>query len=209
MLQVNPTRMELLRLKKRLALARRGHKLLKDKQDELMRQLGELVETIKSLREKVEEEVSAAIRKFLFVRAVMEPERMECALMVPGRRVKIGVKERNVMSVKVPLFEKEVEGEGYGYTPTEAPPEMDAVVDILDAVIEDVIELAEKEKMLQLLADEIEKTRRRVNALEYVLIPELEETIRYISMKMSEMERADLTRLMKMKDIIRLSLIHI
>ena len=203
MLQVNPTRMELLRLKKRLVLARRGHKLLKDKQDELMRQLGELVETIKSLREKVEEEVSAAIRKFLFVRAVMEPERMECALMVPGRRVKIGVKERNVMSVKVPLFEKEVEGEGYGYTPTEAPPEMDAVVDILDAVIEDVIELAEKEKMLQLLADEIEKTRRRVNALEYVLIPELEETIRYISMKMSEMERADLTRLMKMKDIIR------
>jgi len=195
--------MELLRLKKRTALAKRGHKLLKDKQDELMRQLGELVETIKCLREKVEEEVSGAIRKFLFVRAVMEPERMECALMVPGRRIKIGVKERNVMSVRVPLFEKEVEGEGYGYAPTEAPPEMDAVVDILDAVIEDVIELAEKEKMLQLLADEIEKTRRRVNALEYVLIPELEETIRYISMKMSEMERADLTRLMKMKDIIR------
>ncbi len=203
MIEVHPTRMELLRLKKRTALAKRGHKLLKDKQDELMRQLMILIKGIKELRQEVERELQRTVSRFLFARASMDPEAVEEAFLLPKKTVILEVSRKNVMNVKAPVFEEKIEGEilSYGFATTTG--ELDTALLALDRVLEKVFELAEKEKTLQLLADEIERTRRRVNALEYVLIPELEETVKYITMKLSEMERADLARLMRIKEIVR------
>ncbi|HDM90725.1 MAG TPA: V-type ATP synthase subunit D [candidate division WOR-3 bacterium] len=203
MIEVHPTRMELLRLKKRTALARRGHKLLKDKQDELMRQLMMLIKGIKELREKVEEEFNRTVSRFLFARAAMDPEAVEEAFLIPKKTVTLEVGKRNVMNVKAPVFEEKIEGDilAYGFATTTG--ELDTALLALDKVLDKIFELAEKEKTLKLLANEIEKTRRRVNALEYILIPELEETVKYITMKLSEMERSDLSRLMRIKEIVR------
>ncbi len=203
LLNVNATRMELLHLKKRLVLARRGHKLLRDKQDELMRFIQELVKVIKDLREEVEKELSSAIKRFLFVRASMDPNDIEEAFLMPKMQFTLEMDVKNIMNVKVPVFEKKVEGEAicYGYATTS--PEMDLVLLSIEKIFEKLIDLSEKEKRLELLAQEMEKTRRRVNALEYILIPNLEETTKYIYMKLSEMERANITRLMRIKDVIR------
>ena len=203
MIEVHPTRMELLRLKKRTALARRGHKLLKDKQDELMRQLMMLIKGIKELREKVEEEFNRTVSRFLFARAAMDPEAVEEAFLIPKKTGTLEVGKRNVMNVKAPVFKEKIEGDilAYGFATTTG--ELDTALLALDKVLDKIFELAEKEKTLKLLANEIEKTRRRVNALEYILIPELEETVKYITMKLSEMERSDLSRLMRIKEIVR------
>ena len=208
-IRANPTRMELNRLKKQLEMARRGHKLLKDKRDELIRQFMLLVRKNKDLREKIEQELSAAFAKFLLARAVMSQEALEEALMYPTRDAALTVQKRNIMSVYAPQFswQEETAEQGdnsiypYGFAETSA--ELDISIETLSGIMPHLLELAQVEKSVQLLADEIEKTRRRVNALEYVLIPEIEETIRYITLKLDESERSALTRLMKIKDVVR------
>lgn len=205
LMRVNPTRMELTRLKRRLKVARRGHKLLKDKRDELMKQFLEMVKRNRELRRQVEEALAESSREFVFARAVMSSEAFEEAVLYPGERVEIEVDTENIMSVNVPKMKFKRESLGgdifpYGFAGTSG--ELDEAVMHLEEVFSRMLELAGIEKAVQLLADEIEKTRRRVNALEYVLIPQLEETIRYITMKLDENERGNLTRLMKVKDMM-------
>lgn len=202
-LDINPTRMELLRLKKKLVLARRGHKLLKDKQDELMKQLLGLVDTVKELRKKVDKELTLATGRYLFAKAGMETEFLESAMLIPGVKIELEIKEKSTMGVKTPVFKVKTEGsiQNYGFAHTSG--ELDFSLLAIERVVEEIVKLAEQEKRLQLMAEEIEKTRRRVNALEYILVPNLEDTIKYITMKLSEMERGNLTRLMKVKDIVR------
>jgi V/A-type H+-transporting ATPase subunit D len=195
--------MELLGLKKRTILAKRGHKLLKDKQDELMRRILELLKTLKELREKVEKELEFAIKRFLFARSSMEPEEVEMNFLLPAKKLSIETERRKFLNVEVPIFKEIISGNihCYGFTTTSC--ELDLSLMALDKVIKEIIKLAELNKALELLAIEIEKTRRRVNALEYVLIPALEETVKYIQMKLSEMERGNLSRLMRIKEIVR------
>jgi len=200
---INATRMELLRLKRRLNLAQRGHKLLKNKQDELMSQLLAIIDEVKNLRLSIERKFQSILFEFILASAKMGPAQAEEALLLPTKKISVSVKKKNLMSVRVPLFEKEVEGSiiPYGYLNTSA--EMDAALIKFDKFIEFLFNLAEKEKSVQLMADEIEETRRRVNALEYKLIPNLTESIKYITMKLDETERSNIVRLMKIKDMIR------
>lgn len=205
-LNVNPNRMELSNLKQRLVVARRGHKLLKDKRDELMKIFLDVVKKNKELREKVEKLLAESYQSFLVARAVMSSEVLEAALMVPKQSVELDVDTVNLMSVTVPKFQyTEISSDEeniypYGFAATSS--DLDRSMQILASVLPLMLELAESEKTAQLLAQEIEKTRRRVNALEYVLIPQLEETIRYITMKLEENERGNITRLMKVKDMM-------
>jgi V/A-type H+-transporting ATPase subunit D len=205
-MNVNPTRMVLTGLKKRLVTARRGHKLLKDKRDELMKKFLDIVRENKRLREEVEEKLNLVHSRFVMARAVMNSEVMEEALMYPKQQVSLKASTRNIMSVDVPVLEFTTEsgGEGdiypYGFANTSG--ELDGAIATLSDMIPELLKLAELEKSAQLMADEIERTRRRVNALEYVLIPNLEETIKYIVMKLDENERGNLTRLMKVKDMM-------
>lgn len=207
-LNVNPTRMELTGLKKRLSTATRGHKLLKDKQDELMRRFIDLVRHNNELRKSVEEELGASFKEFLMASAVMSSEFLEEAIVYPKEKITLDVKKKNIMSVNVPVmqFKRELEGdEGsiypYGFASTSA--ELDGAIEKLYKILPKLLQLAEVEKSCQLMADEIEKTRRRVNALEYMTIPQLQETIKYIKMKLDENERGNLTRLMKVKSMIQ------
>lgn len=205
LMNVNPTRMELTRLKRRLKTAARGHKLLKDKRDEMMRRFVLLVRENAKLREQVEKELSLALGEFSLCRGVMEPAMLEEALMYPARSVDLTIGKDNIMSVEVPTIQV-VEGTlqetvlSYGLAQTSS--QLDGAISGLAAILPQMIKLAEIEKTCNLLADEIEKTRRRVNALEYVMIPDLEDTICYITMKLDENERSNLTRLMKVKDMI-------
>ena len=206
-LNVNPTRMELSKLKIRLKTAVRGHKLLKDKQDELMRQFIDMIKKNKKLREKVEEMLQNSFKDFLLSRGVMSDEMLENAIAYPKEKIGVEVKKKNIMSVNVPqmTFVKENEGNQgmiypYGYAQTSA--DLDDAIDGLSSVMDNLLELAEVEKACQLMADEVEKTRRRVNALEYMTIPQLQETIRFIQMKLDENERGSITRLMKVKDMM-------
>ncbi|WP_136479533.1 V-type ATP synthase subunit D [Acetivibrio thermocellus] len=205
-IRVNPTRMELTRLKKRLQVARRGHKLLKDKLDELMKQFLDLVRKNKELREKVEEMLMKAHQDFLIARAVMSSEGLEAALMLPKQSISLDVSSQNIMSVEVPVLKfttsSSDESDIYPYGFASTSGELDGAILTLSKVLPYMLELAQMEKSSQLLAQEIEKTRRRVNALEYVMIPQLTETIKYISMKLDENERGNITRLMKVKDMM-------
>jgi len=203
LLEVNATRMELLRLKKRLALAKRGHKLLKDKEDELMRHFLDLVNKNRDLREKLETQLIVAFKNFLMARAVMDRENMEEAIMFPKQKIDLSVSTTSIMNLRVPRFELKSEGtvHSYGFVNTSA--ELDSALQIYSDLLPEMVKLAETESAVQLLADEIEKTRRRVNALEYVLIPNLEETIKYITMRLNEMERSNITRLMKIKEMVQ------
>ena len=206
-LNVNPTRMELSRLKKRLATSTRSHKLLKDKQDELMRQFINLVKYNNQLRKEVEEKLSSSLKDFVMARAVMSSEFLEEAIIYPKEKISVEVGEKNVMSVSVPVmnFKRQLEGdEGsiypYGFANTSS--ELDDTLSKLYGILPQLLELAEVEKSCQLMADEIESTRRRVNALEYMTIPQLQETIKYIRMRLDENERSATTRLMKVKSMI-------
>ncbi|GFP75016.1 V-type ATP synthase subunit D [Clostridium fungisolvens] len=207
-LNVNPTRMELTKLKKRLTTATRGHKLLKDKQDELMRQFITLVKHNNVLRKEVEEELHESLKDFVMARAVMSSEFLEEAVAFPKENITVDIDTKNIMSVNVPVmnFKRKLEGdEGsifpYGFSSTSS--ELDDSISKLYSILPKLLELAEVEKSCQLMAYEIEKTRRRVNALEYMTIPQLQETIKYIRMKLEENERSALTRLMKVKSIIQ------
>ena len=199
--QVNPTRMELARLKKKRLMAVRGHKQLKDKRDELMKRFIAMVEENKALREKVETGLKMANQRFLLAKSEMSDEAINVALLAPKQSVSIEVSSKNIMSVNVPQFDYKTRtadsNDIYYYGLAFTSSSLDTAVKSLSAVFEDMLKLAEVERACQLLADEIEKTRRRVNALEYVVIPQAESGIRYISMKLDENERSAQARLMK------------
>ena len=203
---VNPTRMELTRLKKKLVTARRGHKLLKDKRDELMRQFLELVRENKVLREKVEKAIRDANKSFALARAGMQDEVLSTALLAPKQEVALEAGTKNVMSVDIPTFDiqtrtpdpNDIYSYGFAFTSMD----LDAAILELSEGLPDMLRLAECEKSCQLLAGEIEKTRRRVNALEHVMIPDMMTKIKFITMKLDENERSTQIRLMKVKDMM-------
>ncbi len=203
-MNVNPTRMELRRLKTRLKTATRGHKLLKDKSDEMIRQFMVYVRENKRLREEIEAELSSALKGFTLARAVSSNAVIEEAVMMPATKAEISLSSDNVMSVEVPSISV-VEHEGqdkYPYSFDTVTSELDASIGTLSTLLVKLVKLAEVEKTCNMLADEIKKNRRRVNALEYVMIPQIEETIKYINMKLDENERASTIRLMKVKSMI-------
>ena len=205
-LNVNPTRMMLTTLKRRLTTAVRGHKLMKDKRDELMKGFLELARENKELRAKAEKQLLHVYDSFSIASAAMSNEVLEEALMFPKQGVELSVKSRNIMSVDVPTFDFHTTAEDptniypYGFATTSG--ELDSAIAELSEVFPIMLELAAKEKEAAMLAAELEKTRRRVNALEYVKIPQLQMTIRYIRMKLDENERGNQTRLMKVKDMM-------
>ena len=203
---INPTRMELTRLKGRLKTARRGHKLLKDKRDELMKQFMDVIRENRAIRKRVEEGLMRAHGAFTVAAALMSPEMLEQSLLYPKQSVELDMTFQNIMSVDVPRYQFHTKsqdpGEIYPYGFAQTSGELDDAVDAMAKVLEDLLRLAEVEKTSQLLAEEIEKTRRRVNALEYVKIPQMEENIKYITMKLDENERANTIRLMKVKDLL-------
>lgn len=202
-LNVKPTRMELSRLKKRLKTSTRGHKLLKDKQDELMRRFIDLIKQNNSLRQSVEERLTKAMQAFVLAKSTLSEAFIEESFALPTQAVNLQIEQQNIMSVNVPqlhvhLPEKMSEFQ-YGFLNSNS--EMDDAIDTFQTISQDLLELTEIEKTCQLLADEIEKTRRRVNALEHMIIPQLEETISYIQMKLEENERSNIIRMMKVKDL--------
>ncbi|MBR0160430.1 MAG: V-type ATP synthase subunit D [Oscillospiraceae bacterium] len=203
---VTPTRMVLNQLKGRLKTARRGHKLLKDKRDELMRQFMDVVRENKVLRERVEEGLTAAFSSLQIASAIMSPEMLEQALLYPRQSVELNMKYKNIMSVNVPQYSFTTKNndpsEIYPYGFAQTSGELDDALDQMARVFEDMLRLAEVEKSMQLMAQEIEKTRRRVNALEYVMIPELEQNIKYITMKLEENENSTKVRLLKVKEMV-------
>lgn len=202
-LNVNPNRMELSRLKKRLVVAKRGHKLLKDKQDALIKAFLQRARTVKALRETLENELADCYRSFLLARAQTLPAMLEQALMISSSKSKLHVSHKNVMSVIVPEYTVEQEDKGLSYGLASSLGTLDLALERFKNLLPSLIHLAAEEKALKLMAKEIEKTRRRVNALEYVMIPSFKETIRDITMKLDEQERSGLSRLMKVKEIVR------
>ena len=203
-IRVNPTRMELLRLRRRLATARRGHKLLKDKLDEMMKRFMALVEENRKRRAQVEEALAGATAAFLMARALMGVHATDLAVAVPVTKIALEAGIKRILNVAVPTFNLTREDMAvfpYGFAETSG--ELDTAVRLLQESLEALVRLVEAEKAVELLVAEIERTRRRVNALEYVLIPQLEEKSRFIAMKLDENERATRTRLMKIKDMLR------
>lgn len=204
--QVNPTRMELTRLKKKLVTAVRGHKLLKDKRDELMRQFLDKVRENKALREEVETALVSTNQNFMLARAGMPDEMLNTALLAPKQELTISAGTQNVMSVEIPDFDFKTrtpdQNDMYSYGFAFTTGDLDDAILSLSEVFPKMLKLAEVEKSCQLMAAEIEKTRRRVNALEHVMIPELQTNIKYITMKLDENERSTQIRLMKVKDMM-------
>lgn len=200
---VNATRMEMLNLRKRVGLAQRGHRLLSQKRDEISRQLIQVARDIKPLRQRVEDELRQTTQRFMMARATMEPEDVRAALAVPTTNFSLVIQLATIMNVRIPEFTKQIEGDimCYGFATTSG--EMDVALRALERAFDSLIELAEKEKQAQLLAAELQSTRRRVNVLEHVVIPDILETIRYIENKLQEAERDNIIRLMKITDIIR------
>ncbi len=204
-MNVNPTRMQLSKLKKQLTTAVRGHKMLKDKRDELMRQFLDLIRETRDLREKVEAELEHCNAHFVNASAVMSKEALDAALLSPKQQIGVQIGSKNVMSVEIPQFETETrtadKGDIFPYGFAFTSFELDDAVTSLDTVLPDLIKLAQYEKSCELMSAEIEKTRRRVS-LEHVMIPRYQETIKYISMKLEENDRSSRTRLMKVKDML-------
>ena len=205
-LNINPTRMELTKVKRQLEVAIKGHHLLKDKRDELMRQFLELIREIQELRQKVEGKMMEVNQGFAMASSIMQKEVLVSALMMPSQSVSLDISTKNVMGVSVPVFDISQATDGvsdalsYGYAFTSG--DLDQAILTLSALVPDLLLLAQLEKTAQLLAAEIEKTRRRVNALEYIMIPNYQDTIRYITMKLDDYDRSNTTRLMKVKDLM-------
>lgn len=207
-IRVSPNRMQLLALKRRHAMAVRGHKLLKDKLDEMLRRFLELVKRDRELRAAIDEVLAQAFQGFLLARAAMSSEAVDVALMYPKEHISLTASQKSIMNVAVPSFSWSFERQGdegniypYGFAYTSS--ELDTAIKLLSGSMSSLVELAEVEKSVELMASEIERTRRRVNALEYVLIPDLERATKYVTMKLDEAERGNLTRLMKVKDMVR------
>lgn len=201
-LNVNPTRMELLNLKRKLKTAQRGHKLLKDKRDGLMKAFMVIIKEAREYRERVEESLGNAFKSFLFASSLMEPKMVNETFSMPSKQVSLSAETKNVMSVRIPKFTYTEEGDHFCYSFASTPSEIDSALDTFSDSLKHMVKLAEIEHSAKLLAIEIEKTRRRVNALEYVFIPQQKETIKYISAKLAEQERGAIVTLMKVKDII-------
>ncbi len=205
-IRVNPTRMEMKSYQKRYQTARRGHKLLKDKRDELMRQFLDVVREDKALRERVEAALQEVYGGFTVAGAVSSPKMLQEALIYPKKEGSLEVDSRNLMSVNVPVFRLHIHAEGnsdhYNYGMAFTSGELDSALRALNGILEDLLRMAELEKTAQLLAEEIERTRRRVNALEYILMPQYLQIIRSIRMKLDENDRGNTTRLMKVKDMM-------
>jgi len=202
-LEVNATRMELLNLKRRIALARKGYDLLKKKQDELMRQFLELLEQIGSLRKDIENRLQKAHRSFLMALSVMDRQKMEEAMMFPSQKLTLDVSTTAVMNLRLPKFNVQSEGSVFSYGLADTSAELDSALGAYSELLPEMLRLSQIERSVELLATEIEVTRRRVNALEYILIPNLMDTIKYITMRLDEMERSNLSRLMRIKEIVR------
>jgi len=202
-IEVHATRMELLNLRRKLALAERGHKLLKDKEEALRRDLFILIREVQKLREKVEEFLAQAVRYSMLARTRMEDEEIDAALLFTGQRTDITLGWERVLNVRVPHFEVKREGDPFAYGFAYTVPMLDLFLKALSEVMVEMVKLAELEKRLELVAMELQKTRRRVNVLEYRLIPELVASLKYIKMKLDEMERSNLSRIMRIKEIIR------
>ena len=204
--QINPTRMELTRLKKKLVTAVKGHRLLKDKRDELMREFLDLVRENMELRVKVEEGIKNANRNFVLAKAGMSEQTLRAALMAPKQEVRLEEGVKNVMSVDIPVYNFQTrtadENDIYSYGFAFTSGDLDGAVYSLQSILPDMLRLAEVEKSCRLMASEIEKTRRRVNALEHVIIPDTQSGIRYITMKLDENERSTQVRLMKVKSMM-------
>ena len=205
-LNVNPTRMELARIKKSLAVETKGHRLLKDKRDELMRQFLNIMREAKELREKTEKGLAEANKSLAIAGSVLQREVINSAFLLPKQEVTLEVEKKNIMSVDVPVFktkmrtsaESDIFSYGYAFTGGD----LDMAISSLSKVLPDLLRLAELEKSAEMLAEEIERTRRRVNALEYVMIPDYRDTIKRITMKLDEAERSSTVRLMKVKDMM-------
>lgn len=203
LLKVNPNRMELLRLKKRLVIAKRGHKLLKDKRDALIQEFIHLVKENKTIREELENKLMKCYIIFSNASSLMSKITLEETLMFPKAKSTIELTFKNIMGVNVPKYIFKFEGNIYAYSLFNTTPELDLALRNYYEILPLMLQLAELDKAVSLLANEIEKTRRRVNALEYVLIPDLENTIKFITMKLDEMARSTTSAIMRIKEIIR------
>lgn len=201
-LNVNPTRQELIKLKRRLKVAVHGHQLLKEKRDGLMKEFMAIIRQARDLRKDIEEQLGDGFKSFVFASSQMRPEEMKEALMLPAKKISLKAETKNVMSVNIPQFEYSEEGDFLSYGLASTAVELDLALEKFEAVLKNLIKLAEIEYSAKLLAAEIEKTRRRVNALEYVFIPNMKETIKYITSKLEEQERGALITLMKLKDVM-------
>lgn len=202
-LKVNPNRMELLRLKRRLQLARKGHKLLKDKQEDLIKRLMDLIKELARARKELNELLNSVYRDMAVSKACMGTKLWKGVLLSTDLTVEISTRMVSAMNLRLPEYEYETEGDIFNYTYANTPGSFDDAVNGLQKLLPLMINIAQKEKWIFLISKELEKTRRRVNALEYILIPNLEETIKFINMKLSELERGNIVRLLKMKDFIR------
>lgn len=202
-LNVNPTRQELLLLKKKLKTAQRGYKLLKEKRDGLMKQFLSIIREAKEMRINIEDALSAGFKSFTYAAADMRPEFLEEALLVPTVKTELKAKTKNVMSVNIPQFKFAMEGDYLSYGLMSTATELDNSLSKFSDALKEMVRLAEIEHSAKLLAEEIEKTRRRVNALEYVTIPNIQETVKYIQAKLNEQERSEKVVMMKVKDLIQ------
>lgn len=202
MATTKPTRMELLKLKRKLKTAERGHKLLKEKRDGLMKEFMIILREAKISRQNVEAVLSQGFRSFLFAKSVLGPRVIAAALLQPTKQISLSAVTKNIMSVRIPVFNLEETGDPYCYSLISTNSDLDSSLKIFSTAVRDLVKLAEIEHSARLLSYEIEKTRRRVNALEYVFIPEMKLTVRYIEAKLTERERSEKVVLMKIKDII-------
>ncbi len=201
-IRVNPNRMELLQLKRKRQVAVRGHKLLKDKLEGLLKDFMEIVSDYREVRRRVDVQISELFRNMIMASATMPKEAFQTALSFPKCTTRLDVEEKLIMNVRVPTFSLEIEGALLGYGFESTTHDLDLAIGKLREVLQQLVRLAELEKTVELVALEIEKTRRRVNALEYVLIPQQDEAIRYIEGKLDELERGNITRLMKIKQLL-------
>jgi len=201
-LKINPTRVNLLALKKQIKTAKRGHKLLKDKRDGLMKHFMKIIRDARDLRTEIEKEMSAIFQNFLRAGAMMSPDAFEAALLASTAKLNLSVKTKNVMSVRIPQFSAEFSGETIGFTAVGTLATLENALETLKKLFPKILRLSELEKAAEALADEIEKTRRRVNTLEYTMIPNLSDTIRFITMKLEESARDGLVSVMRIKAMI-------
>lgn len=204
-MKINPTRMELIKLKRKLVTAKRGHKLLKEKRDGLMKEFMAIIREVRDLRQVVEEKLATGFKSYLFAGADMGQDAVREALMVPSKKIKLEADTKNVMSVNVPVFSYKEEGDWLSYGLAGTSGQLDESLKIFSDSLKDLVELAQKEHSAKLMAAEIEKTRRRVNALEYVFIPDMQETLKYITAKLNEQERASVITTMKIKQEMELA----
>ncbi len=201
--RVNATRMELLRLRRRTILARKGHKLLKDKLDGLIQRILKIVKDHRRLSRKLEKELIDVFQKLALSSAQISPDVLYAATLLPSCKTGVDISVQNIMGVKIPKYELKVEGEPISYGFAETSAELDQALTNFKKILKELVMLAEHNKAILVIASQIIEIKRRVNALEYILIPELEQAVKYIRMKLSEMERSTIVSLLKIKDIVR------